>query len=549
MYRLRSFLATLILGGALAGCDLKFQEATSIIINEPPIQLTRDPLIKSHPAWSPDGSKIAYSALQRSTSLLSFSLEGALPQTIGRVQDEIGGGKFALSPDGSRLAYRSLKRQNLWIVDLVSGTEVILTPQHPSAQHPAWSKDGQRIAFSAPSGSGQWHIWTIPTQGGAATEVTQTSGQDFHPSWSPDGRRIVFESREGSFGIIKVFDLDSVRTIALTPDTLDSRAPDWSPDGARIAFSSTQETDAKIFTIPADSGAVVEISTNSAPASNPAWSSNGTRIAYQTPGGIWVSSLEGVLLNQTSIQDVHPVWVPNQTSLVQKELMESSIIEVFMLSDSTRVPVTQFEDLQKDSQPAWFPDSKTLAFTRRTEGENIRQVIWTIRFPDGQPLPLIGDASPVSIESNPAVSPNGDWLVFDDTQRLFLLPLAGGEPVDLSPFIGSGLTEPSWSPFSDGFVCRTSSSLRIFTTDSSLVIEEMRIAGRFNNPSWATPDPVFGATLAAQGSGGIFLISLERSTQEIIVSGGNHPNWSPDGKFLTFTRDNQVFILPILFSL
>jgi Tol biopolymer transport system component len=549
MCRRRLVVVILVVGNFCFACDLKFQKTQSVIINEPPTQVTRGFTDKSHPAWSPDGSKIAYSVLVTATELSTFSFEGEPVGSLGRVGDVFEDRKSALSPDGQRLVYQSIERQHLWLVDLVTQTETILTPQHPDAQHPAWSDDGQTIAFSAPAEGNTWHVWTTPATGGTATEITATDGRDFHPSWSPDGGQIVFESEVGGLGIIKVIDLDSLATTPLTSDTLDNGAPDWSPDGAEIAFASRQGAESKIFTIPADSGEVKEISVGSILDDNPAWSADGSRIAYYTPNGIWVSSSEGELLNQTSVQDFYPIWIPGQNALIQTEPIRSAMIEVISLLDSVRTAVTDFVDSQEDSEPAWFPDSQTIAFTRRTEEDEALYAIWTVRFPDGEAQPLIRENSTGPIETNPAVSPDGNWMVFDDDQRLFLLPLSGGEPVDLSPFIGTGLREPSWSPLSNGFVCSTSNNLRIFTTDSSLVIAEQTIPGRFDHPTWAVPDPVFGESIAAERSGSIFLISLERSTQDRIIIDGGQPDWAPDGRTLTFVRDDQIFVLLIIFSL
>src|SRR3989304_3863589 len=91
-------------------CNLKFQESKSEIFNEQPEQLTGGPYRKNDPAWSPDGSKIAYSVLIGATELSTYSLAGKGTTTLARIEDDSLDFDFDLSPDGSKICFASISR-------------------------------------------------------------------------------------------------------------------------------------------------------------------------------------------------------------------------------------------------------------------------------------------------------------------------------------------------------------------------------------------------------------------------------------------------------
>ena len=549
MFYLKSCLKILILASLCCGCDLKFQATTNVILDEQAIQLTKDERPKSDPAWSPDGSMIAYSCYGTATSLVTRALSGEELGKIGRIEDNIRNTKFDLSPDGANLVYNSNTRGHLWVVNLQSGTEFLLTPQHPSAREPAWSPDGQWIAFTAPeSNSGNRSVWIIDVEGGGVRKVTSSNGRDLLPAWSPDNKRIAYESSSDNKDGIWVVNIDTAEATQLTPDSTFNSAPDWSPDGLTIAYHSNRNGRTDIWTIPAAGGLETQL-TNSVNAVSPAWSPDGSKIAYRTSAGVWISSSSGEVLNRTNIFEIFPLWFPDSQTLLGAISIGFSTIQVFLLADSLLIPLTQAVDEKFDFGLEWYPDSKKIMFVRRNPKAFAGQTLWTKSIIGGVANPLMGDGTRNGAEYNPAISPDGRWLVYDDGSRLFLVQLSDGAIVDLSPFIGNGLSEADWAPNSQGIVCNNRTSLKIFSTDSSLVVEERVIPGRFTSPAWSAPHPVFGSNIAAIGSGGIFVMRPDGSNPQHVISGGRYPSWSPDGTRLAFIKDNQLFVLPIFVAL
>ncbi len=203
----------------------------------------------------------------------------------------------AWSPDGTRLAYddgTNVKLTNP-TTTLVLGTD------------PTWSKDASTIAFVA---SGD--IWTIlVSPPNTTTDLTNSSATDSQPAFSPDGSKIAFVSQVSGVDQVFVMNANGTGQQQLTLSGAND-SPSWSPGGTKIAFESNRTGNWQIFSMnAADGSAQVRLTNDSGNDHHPAWSPDATTIAFDTSGG--VSSIPSgggspPYTTWTSGADTEPDW-------------------------------------------------------------------------------------------------------------------------------------------------------------------------------------------------------------------------------------------------
>jgi TolB protein len=113
----------------------------------------------------------------------------------------------------------------------------------------------------------------MDAEGTNARRVIDDGGTAVNPAWSPDGQRIAFawqKSRTSYFDIY-VHDLATGRNDQLTDNVSNNERPTWAPDGRHIAFESTRNGSTHIYSMLAD-GTKVRQLTQTGKNQGPAWS-------------------------------------------------------------------------------------------------------------------------------------------------------------------------------------------------------------------------------------------------------------------------------------
>jgi hypothetical protein len=148
-------------------------------------------------------------------------------------------GSPAWSPDGSKIAYdafgtadSSSDTPGLWVQNL-DGSGAIRLTTTGIAGPPTWSPDGSEIAFTQNE-----QLYTVPSSGGAVRlRASVESGHYLQqPEWSPNGSTIEFQNVPHDLGVTAVMALnvlnDSVSTLFTQPDS--GTALTWGPDSAHL---------------------------------------------------------------------------------------------------------------------------------------------------------------------------------------------------------------------------------------------------------------------------------------------------------------------------
>jgi dipeptidyl aminopeptidase/acylaminoacyl peptidase len=232
------------------------------------------------PAWSPDGSRIAFFEGWTTYTLMVMDADGANQTAHPTVLSSPSSATPTWSPGGTQIAFVASipdpplgLRGDVVSLDLATGAEMVVTGPADfggvllDAQElePAWSPDGGKIAFAGvrleqfpdpitgePSEAAQWEIVIvnpdgsgdqIVSAGAAGTDRARFLEEDRAPAWSPDGRLLVFMSQAqvpsccGPWQIWAVNRDGTGATNLTNDDTINDMFPSWSPDGAQIIFS------------------------------------------------------------------------------------------------------------------------------------------------------------------------------------------------------------------------------------------------------------------------------------------------------------------------
>src|SRR5687768_16328409 len=203
--------------------------------------LTRDATADADPAWSPDGSKIAFTSERGGNfDIYVMSADGA--NQVRLTQSTSVDFRPAWSPDGAKIAFASLRDGNaeIYVMNADGSSQVRITNDFAPDSEPAWSPDGTKIAFSS-GRAGGGGIWVMNPDGSGVNRLTTNSRGDWQPDWSPDGTRIAF-SRWVSVSTrdIYVMNADGTAVTSLTLGLVGAQDPDWSPDGRAIALSAPE---------------------------------------------------------------------------------------------------------------------------------------------------------------------------------------------------------------------------------------------------------------------------------------------------------------------
>jgi Tol biopolymer transport system component len=207
------------------------------------------------PAWSPDGTRIAYAGLPLPTTDI-FTSDALGRDVKNLTRDDATEVSPSWSPSGDRLVVERraspMADTNIFRMTADGTNPVALTGRASEDLRPDWSPDSSSIAFDS-NRSGDFEIYSMAPDGSGISRIVRRPGHfDADPSWSPDGAEIAFESSTRHGTAIFTMNADGTGVRKLTNGRSNNRSPSWSPDGTKIAFESDRRFGSHIFIIDAE---------------------------------------------------------------------------------------------------------------------------------------------------------------------------------------------------------------------------------------------------------------------------------------------------------
>ncbi|QEA17315.1 amidohydrolase family protein [Novosphingobium ginsenosidimutans] len=514
-----------------------------------------------------------------------------------------------VSPDGQTVAFDLLG--DIYTMPISGGTPTRISEGLPYETQPRFSPDGKRIAFTSDRGGGD-NIWIMNRDGSDKRQLTNESFRLLNqPSWSPDGQYIVAKKHfttgrslgTGEVWMYHVSGGDGVLLVKRPSEQHQKELgePIFAPDGKHVyytrnttpgpIFEYAQDSNNQLFAIERydlETGKIDSVIGGEGGAVRPTPSPDGKKIAYvrreATQPRLYVrdlttgedrkvyDALDMDMQETWAVTGVYPnmAWTPDSASLVvwaggklnrvdlatgKSAVIPFKIADTRGLIDPPRPAVAVAPDSFETKLPRGAtvsPDGKSVVF--ETLGK-----LWVKPMAGGEPRRLTGDDA--AMEAYPSWSADGKRLAYvrwtdAGLGEVRTIAASGGKSTAITP--AGHYARPRFSPDGKtvvfekdrgGYLSSPRASAepgvyRVAATGGALT----RITENGGNPQFgASNDRIFVMEGDAKESR-LVSLDLNGEARRVHAKGElvNDYRVSPDGKFLAFRQNYQAFVTPLV---
>jgi len=479
----------------------------------------------------------------------------------------------SLSPDGKWIVYAGNQEGNkdIYLRAVGALNPINLTKDSPDDDdEPAYSADGERIAFRSARDSGG-----IFVMGPTGEGVRRLTHGGYRPTWSPDGTEIAYVTEDVSLFAQNQFTTSALWVVDVATgksrslDAGDAVLPAWSPHGYRIAYAKRtlgRTGLTKVWTIPAQGGESLAVTSDKPTDWNPTWSPDGKYLYFVSDRGgsmnLWrvpidersgktQGPLEPINLPTPELKQISVAAGGHEIAYSSMSVLEINIQTAGFDPPSGKIvgePTWVTTGSRKWSSPDPSPDGRWAAFY------DLDHMDVYVAHPDGTGLRQVtGDTAGDRV---PRWSPDGKWIAFFSTRgrketQIWEIRSDGSELRQVTEADG-GLSYDAWSP--DG--ARMMGSMPLSGATKIVVFDPNRpwasqsrqvlpVAGKTLQPfymnSWS-PDGqrLCGAVLPMNG---ILTYEFRTRRYERLTDFGEWPVWLPDSRHILFGSGGNAFYI------